>query len=114
MENYKERIIELALSTNSATDYGDKAKLRRHNAAMKKLYAISLELKEDKQKAAQVYTELLTHPEEKVRYTAAAELIQLDICTKEAYSVMRKIWCEGEDLLISLHAKMYCEGWFQS
>jgi hypothetical protein len=111
MKNYEEMIIELALSTNDAMDYLDKAKVRRHNKAMTKLYAIADELKADESNASRVYSGLLTHPEEKVRLTAASHLIQLNLCTEEARKTMHDLSTNSNDAFIRFEAGMFPKYW---
>lgn len=109
MKNYEEMIIDLALQTNSATDYLEKKKVRNHNKAMTKLYEIANELKKNTDCASLVYSKLLHHPDEKVKFIAAAHLFQLRICENEARKIMYEISVYSNDPFIKSQASMFLE-----
>lgn len=109
MKNYEETIINLALQTHSTKDYiGDniKKKVRQNNVAMKKLFALSNELKNNIPQAIMVYSKLMAHPAEEVKLTAASTCIRLKICQKQAEEVLKKIISNSEDPFTALDAKM--------
>jgi len=105
MKSYEESIIELALCTNSAMDYADKAKVRRHNKAMTKIFSLANELKEDIPQATAVYLKLMPHSEEKVRLIVAGLSLQTHICKEEARNTLEVISATSKDVLIVRSAK---------
>ena len=87
MENYEAQFIALCLDCDEYTKEG----VRRHNRAVKKLSALYRNLEEDKSFAEELYGRLLLHSDERVRSTAAAHCLGMNIHLSEAKATLRDI-----------------------
>ena len=90
MEKYN-LFVELSLKMCKKDDYADKAKVKTHNLAFKKLFGLQNEMKMEPDGGIETLKMLLSHSDERVRLNAASMCFCNNILTQEAKSVLKKI-----------------------
>ena len=96
--------VELSLQQCLKNDYADSEKIRRHNAASKKLLALQEEMKKNADE--KVLYALLTHEDNRVKINAASCCLQLGLLTEPSVLALKKVADDSGDSVIRFSAKM--------
>lgn len=96
--------VELSLQQCLKNDYADSEKIRRHNAASKKLLALQEEMKKNADE--KVLYALLTHEDNRVKINAASFCLQLGLLTEPSVLALKKVADDSGDSVIRFSAKM--------
>lgn len=104
MKDFYTSFIKLSLMQCTKHDYADKQKVRRHNAAVKKLNLIEEDMK--KVDCTGVLTKLLQHEDDRVRINAASFCLQTGIVLDEAKRTLDDIAHSCTDPTIRFCAEM--------
>lgn len=96
--------VELSLQQCLKNDYADSEKIRRHNAASKKLLALQEEMKKNADEEA-LYA-LLGHEDDRVKLNAASFCLQLGLLTEPSVLALKKVADDSGDSVIRFSAKM--------
>lgn len=88
MDERRKEIINLCFNL---FDGDSKSEIKKHNKSALKLLDIFNEVKEDKKYAQLLYSALLKHEDDKVKYEAACCCLTLKVYTWKAKTILRKI-----------------------
>lgn len=88
IEKYVSEFVLLSSGHLSLDDYGDKSKVRKHNAKMRKLHKLYLEIIKDPIIADAVFQKLLDHESVDVRTAAAARCLDPGYHLDKAVQIM--------------------------
>ena len=101
MNAFYNDFVEACLNTCLKEDFGDKSKVKKNNAAMKKI----LKLREETSKITDdIIDALLEHEEERVRINAAIMCTEIERCSDKAELVLKDIYINGKDGIVKLSA----------
>ena len=103
---YYEAYVELIGQLCSREDYADKQKVRRHNAAMKKLQALQMKMCEDLGHASDAIEQLLESDRERVRVYIAYFCVEENLYVGTAADVLRDILKYSDDKMHRYYAHM--------
>jgi len=103
---YYEAYVELVSQLCGREDYGDKQKVRRHNAAMKKLQALQMKMCEDLGHASDAIEQLLESDYERVRVYIAYFCVEQNLYAEKAANVLRGIVKHSDDKMHRYYAHM--------
>lgn len=95
-EYYIEKYVELCGSLCKVAEDYTRAKVRKHNRAMKQLISMEKELREDVALEKEVYAALLSSGDECVRQTAAGCCLKCNLHIERAVEVLEEIRSKGE------------------
>ena len=112
IEKYVSEFIRLCGEPMSLDDCGDKRKVRKHNAKMRKLHKLYLEITKDPIIADAVVLKLLTHESEDVRTAAAGRCLTSGYHLDKAVQIME--YAAREDNpngMQSVEASISLEAW---
>lgn len=104
MKDYYDLFVKLSLQQCTENDYADKAKVRRHNAAFKKLYKLQDEMKRNMSEEALLM--LLNHEDDRVKVNAASFCLQWGILIGQSVQTLKKAADTSGDRTICLSAEM--------
>ena len=104
MKDYYNIFVELSLQQCTKSDYLDKAKVKIHNKASKKIQELQVEIKETDN--AEVLNLLLSHEDDRVKMNAASMCLQLNVYLNEAIQVLDSIIAYSDDSTMRFSAKM--------
>ena len=104
MKDYYNEFIKLSLQQCTKNDYTNKAKVKAHNVASKKLQQLQNEMK--KIDCAGTLNMLLFHEDERVKVNAVSLCLQLGINTEKAVHVLENIIATSDDATICFSSKM--------
>ena len=104
MKDYYDLFVKLSLPQCTENDYADKAKVRRHNAAFKKLYKLQDETKRNMSEEALLI--LLNHEDDRVKVNAASFCLQWGILVGQSVQTLKKAADTSGDRTIRLSAEM--------
>lgn len=104
MKDYYNLFTELSLQQCTENDYADKSKVRRHNAAYKKLYKLQDEMKRNMSEEALLM--LLNHEDDRVKVNAASFCLQWGILGGQSVQTLKKVVAASGDRTIRLSAEM--------
>ena len=104
MKDYYDLFVKLSLQQCTENDYADKAKVRRHNAAFKKLYKLQDETKRNMSEEALLI--LLNHEDDRVKVNAASFCLQWGILVGQSVQTLKKAADTSGDRTIRLSAEM--------
>ncbi len=107
INEYMKKYIELC----SELDDYSKEGVKKHNKAMKKLAKLFHKLEDDKKLAAEVYDNLMIHGDERVRATAAAHSLGLNVNLTKAQKVLKEIMRNSPEPLSRFNAEMTLKVW---
>lgn len=96
--------VELSLQQCLKNDYADSEKIRRHNAASKKLLALQEEMKKNADE--EVLYALLGHEDDRIKLNAASFCLQLGLLTEPSILALKKVADDSGDSVIRFSAKM--------
>ena len=103
MKDYYDLFVKLSLQQCTENDYADKAKVRRHNAAFKKLYKLQDETKRNMSEEALLI--LLNHEDDRVKVNAASFCLQWGILVGQSVQTLKKAADTSGDRTIRLSAE---------
>ncbi len=104
MKNYYNLFVELSLQQCAESDYADKAKVRRHNAAYKKLYKLQDEMKRNM--SEDEWLMLLNHEDDRVKVNAASFCLQCGVLGGQCVQTLKNVAEASGDSIIRLSAEM--------
>ena len=104
IKDYYDLFVKLSLQQCTENDYADKAKVRRHNAAFKKLYKLQDETKRNMSEEALLI--LLNHEDDRVKVNAASFCLQWGILVGQSVQTLKKAADTSGDRTIRLSAEM--------
>lgn len=96
--------VELSLQQCKQDDYGNRAKVRKHNAAWKKL--LKLEEKMRQNGDEDTLHRLLEHEDERVKANAAAFCLQSRILVDKSVAILKELRDTSNDWTVAFSAKM--------
>lgn len=103
MKDYYDLFVKLSLRQCTESDYADKAKVRRNNAAYKKLYKLQDEMKRNMSEEALLM--LLNHEDDRVKVNAASFCLQLGVLCGQSVQTLKKAADASGDRTIRLSAQ---------
>ena len=104
MKDYYNLFVELSLQQCTKNDYANKQKVKKHNAALKKLNNLRDEMKQNV--SEEIVHMLLNHDDDRVKVNAAAFCLQSKILIEQAFFTLEKIINISDDSSICFSAKM--------
>lgn len=104
MKDYYNLIVELSLQECKKEDYCDKKKHRAHNAAALKLFKLRPEMKQCD--CDEILRKLLSHEDDRVRYSAGGICLYNDVLINEAEAVLKKLMESSSYPLLRFHAEL--------
>lgn len=107
MKDYYNSFVELSLQQCAKNDYANKEKVRKHNAASKKLLALQEEMKKNADE--EVLYALLGHEDDRVKLNAASFCLQLGLLIEPSVLTLKKLANDSDDSTICFSAKMLLE-----
>ena len=105
--DYANRIVSLCLMLDEYTTAG----VKQHNKAMDGLSIIYHELEADKEYAQELYLYLMGHDDDRVKATAAAHSLGLNINVPIAKKTLIKIMRNSSKPLARFNAEMTLQVW---
>ena len=72
-------------------DYGDKSKVRKHNAAYTKIEKAIKEIQEEREYLIKLFSELLINEDEKIQLSVATKCLEFSILVDEAVECLNKL-----------------------
>ena len=107
MKSCADQFIDLCLKCDEYTKVG----VKRHNRAVKELSALYHKIEADKNFAGELYDSLLDHHDERVRSTAAAHSLGMNVNISKAESVLRDIAANSSNPFSRFNAEMTLQTW---
>ena len=104
MKDYYNLFVELSLQQCTKNDYANKLKVKKHNAASKKLNKLQDEMK--KNVSEDILYVLLNHEDDRVKVNAASFCLQSEILVEQSVLTLEKIIDASDDSTICFSAKM--------
>ena len=104
MKDYYDLFVALSLQQCTKNDYTDKNKLKKHNAASKKLKKLQLAMKENV--SEDILRALLDHEDDRVKINAASFCLESKILSNQATLTLKNIVNISNDETICFSAKM--------
>ena len=104
MKDYYHLFIELSLQQCTKNDYANQRKVKKHNAASKKLNKLQDEMKQNVRE--DILYRLLNHEDDRVKVNAASFCLQSEILFGQAVLTLKKIIEGSDDPTICFSAKM--------
>jgi len=107
IEEYIKKYIELCLMLDEYNKLG----VKRHNKAMKELSKLYYQLNEDKKMAEEILDKLLNFEDERIKATAAAHCLGLNINLSKAEKTLKNISQKSKEPLARFNAEMTLTTW---
>lgn len=107
IDEYIKKYIELCFELDDYSKEG----VKKHNKAMKKLAKLFRQLEDDKELATVVYDSLMNHGDQRVRATAAAHSLGLNVNLTKAQKVLKEIMQNSPEPLSRFNAEMTLQVW---
>lgn len=104
MVDYYNQFIKLSLQQCLKCDYSDKAKVKLHNIASKKLHKLFADIKNNNR--VDILDMLLSHNDDRVRINAANLSLQMSVLSERATDVLSDIILTTKDPTLCFSAKM--------
>ena len=104
MTDYYNAFVELALQLCKKSDYGDKAKVRKNNAAASKLIKLQQIMRQNVDE--ELLNALLHHEDERVKENAASFCLKINILVEQAVLTLENLRDSSDDWSISFSSKM--------
>ena len=104
MKDYYNLFVELSLQQCTKNDYANKLKVKKHNAASKKLNKLQEEMKQNV--SEDILYVLLNHEDDRVKVNAAAFCLQSEILVDQSVRSLEKVINGSADSTICFSAKM--------
>ena len=107
----EQRFIELCDSViMDKVDYGEKARVVKHNKAQTTLNRIANRQAEDRDTAERFFSDLMAHESPRVRLTGAGYALAKGVCETQALQILRE-FASGTDKGAAFHASMSLLAW---
>lgn len=107
MDTEKQKIIDLCLNLFGET----KAKVKRNNRSVDGLIQVFEEIRTQEEYAQQIYKDLLSYDDDRVRFEAATCCLKLNTNIKEAEKVLKHISQLNPNPAIRFSAEMVLDTW---
>ena len=105
MKDYYNLIVELSVQQCFLKeDYADKKKLRQHDKAVIKIIKLRNEMKQCD--CDEILRKLLSHEDDRVRYSAGGICLYNDVLINEAEAVLKKLMESSSYPLLRFHAEL--------
>ena len=104
MKDYYNSFVDLSLQQCLKTDYVDKQKVKKHNAAYKKLNKLQDEMM--KNIGDDALHALLNHEDDRVKVNAASFCLKSEVLVEQSILTLEKIIAGSDDPTICFSAKM--------
>ena len=104
MKDYYNLFVELSLQQCTKNDYGNKLKVKKHNAAYKKLNKLQDEMM--KNIGDDALHALLNHEDDRVKVNAASFCLKSEVLVEQSILTLEKIIAGSDDPTICFSAKM--------
>ena len=104
MKEYYNLFVELSLQQCTKNDYGNKLKVKKHNAAYKKLNKLQDEMM--KNIGDDALHALLNHEDDRVKVNAASFCLNSEVLVEQSIHTLEKIIAGSDDPTICFSAKM--------
>lgn len=104
MKDYYNLYIQLSLQQCIQSDYSDKEKVKKHNAAAKKIAHLQEEMKEID--CADILDKLLSYEDNRVKLNASSFCLQTNIHREKAMYVLESIVNTSNDETLRFSAQM--------
>ena len=104
MKDYYNLFVELSLQQCAKNDYANKLKVKKHNAASKKLNKLQDEMKQNV--SEDILNMLLNHEDDRVKVNAASFCLQTSNLVEPSVLTLKKIINDSDDSTICFSAKM--------
>lgn len=104
IKDYYNSFVDLSLQQCLKTDYVDKQKVKKHNAACYKLKKLKDEM--EQHPSEDVLYALLNHEDDRVKVNAASLCLQLQILVEQTVLTLKRIIDISDDSTIRFTAKM--------
>lgn len=107
MNEVSQKIIDLCSDLFGET----KTQVKKNNKSVDKLIKIFENLKETPEYAENIYSDLLTHSDDRVRFEAASCCMKLGCNVKDAENTLKTISQQNPNPIIRFSAEMVLEIW---
>ena len=104
MKDYYNSFVDLSLQQCLKTDYVDKQKVKKHNAACYKLKKLKDEM--EQHPSEDVLYALLNHEDDRVKVNAASFCLKSEVLVEQSILTLEKIIAGSDDPTICFSAKM--------
>ena len=104
MKDYYNLFVELSLKQCTKNDYVNKLKVKKHNAAYKKLNKLQYEMM--KNIGDDTLCALLNHEDDRVKVNAASFCLNSEVLVEQSILALEKIIADSDDPTICFSAKM--------
>lgn len=104
MKDYYNLFVELSLQQCIKNDYTNKLKVKKHNAASKKLNKLQDEMKQNI--SEDTMHALLNYEDDRVKVNAASFCLRFGFLVEESILTLKKIVVDSNDSTICFSAKM--------
>ena len=109
MKDYYNLFVELSLQQCTKNDYANKLKVKKHNAAFKKLEKLQDEMKGNV--SEEVLYKLLDHEDDRVKLGAASFCLQSEILVSQSVLTLKRIVCVSDDSTFRFSAEMILQNY---
>ena len=104
MKDYYDLFVELSLQQCTKSDYANKLKVQKHNAASKKLNKLQDEMMQNI--SNDTLCALLNHEDDRVKVNAASFCLKSEVLVEQSILTLKKIIADSNDSTICFSAKM--------
>ena len=104
MKDYYNLFVELSLQQCTKNDYANKLKVKKSNAAAKKIYKLQDEMMQNISKNALFM--LLNHEDDRVKVNAASFCLHASVLIEQSVLTLKRIIADSDDSTICFSAKM--------
>lgn len=104
MKDYYDLFVELSLQQCVKSDYANRLKVKKHNAASKKLKELQDEMTQHI--SEDTLCALLNHEDDRVRINAASFCLNSGVLVEQSILTLEKIIADSDDSTICFSAKM--------
>ena len=104
MNDFYSLFVDLALQLCKKSDYADKLKVKKNNAAASKLIKLQKKMRQNVDE--EILDALLNHEDDRVKVHAASFCLKINILVEQAIVTLEKIRDDSDDSTISFSAKM--------
>ncbi len=104
MKDYYNLFVELSLQQCTKNDYANEQKVKKHNAAAKKLNKLQDEIM--KNISNDTLCALLNHEDDRVKVNAASFCLDSKVLVEQSILTLEKIIADSDDSTICFSAKM--------
>ena len=104
MKDYYDLFVELSLQQCTKSDYANKLKVQKHNAASKKLNKLQDEMMQNI--SNDTLCALLNHEDDRVKVNAASFCLKSEVLVEQSILTLKKIIDDSNDSTICFSAKM--------